>query len=446
MNFNTISEVTNSTLKLIEDLREEISRHEKIRLLFPDSFKVNHTELSKVWGWKDKTFVYRGLRRGKFAELNRLKNNLKKKFGNLAKPSIQVIKDYEDNILKSIEFIEKLCNELSELPKDFILNDQQLSRILINEWEGRSKYISNLLARIKNNNNTFYNPKFKFSIEKLIEFKENIRNILGNDAEKCIEIIDRYCNENKDLKLYSQQKFEIKNPNFFKEINTKEKFYWFGFLQADKRSEGPPNYRIGIKLSMKDYRLTRRFAKAVGFDINRIKNIKEIKKYKGRLKSFNYISVRFGCKLMYQDLFLKHKLTSSNSDPNIRRVPKVVKKEIFKAKLKAKQLSIHWFNTKSGKNALTWLLGYFDGDGQYVKSGWCVAKIFSSSRNILEEIKNSFESPNKVRLGRRLTLSKEQKSRGTIGECWYLTLGPELYKAMLEAYPDSLLRKRHPDY
>lgn len=446
MKFITISDITNSTLKLIEDLREEISRYEKIRLLFPDSYKVNHKELSKIWGWKDQTFVYRGLRRGKFAELNKLKNNLNEKFGDLAKPSIQVIKEYEDHKLQSSEFIEKLCNELSMLPKGFVLNDQQLSRILINKWEGRSKYISNLLARIKNNNNIFYNPQFKFSIEKLIEFKENIRNILGNDAEKCIEIIDIYCHKNKDLKLYSQQKFEIKNPNFFKEIDTKEKFYWFEFLQVDKRSEGPPNYRIGIKLSIKDNKIARRFAKAVGFDIKRIKNIKENRKYKDRLKSFKYVSVRFGCKIMYQDLFLKHNLTLSNSDPNIIRVPKVVKKEIFKAKLKAKQLNIHWFNTESGKNALTWLLGYFDGDGQYVKSGWFVAKIFSSSRNILEEIKKSFESPNKVRLGRRITLTEEQKSRGTIGECWYLTLGPELYKAMLEAYPDSLLRKRHPDY
>jgi len=61
----------------------------------------------------------------------------------------------------------------------------------------------------------------------LTEFKENLSNILGNNIEKCIKIIDRYCNENKVLKLYSQQKFEINNPNFFKEINTKEKFYWF---------------------------------------------------------------------------------------------------------------------------------------------------------------------------------------------------------------------------
>ncbi len=124
----------------------------------------------------------------------------------------------------------------------------------------------------------------------------------------------------------------------------------------------------------------------------------------------------------------------------------MVKKEIFKVKLKVKQLNIHWFNTEFGKNALTWLLGYFDGDGQYVKSGWFVTKIFSSGRSSLAEIKNSFESPNKVRLGRRLTLSKEQKSIGTIGECWYLKLGSELYKAMLEAYPDCPLRKRHPNY
>ena len=129
MKFITISDITNSTLKLIEDLREEISRYEKIRLLFPDSYKVNHKELSKIWGWKDQTFVYRGLRRGKFVELNKLKNNLNEKFGDLAKPSIQVIKEYEDHKLQSSEFIEKLCNELNLLPKGFVLNDQQLSRI-----------------------------------------------------------------------------------------------------------------------------------------------------------------------------------------------------------------------------------------------------------------------------------------------------------------------------
>ncbi len=48
--------------------------------LFADSFKVTHKELSEIWGWRDKTFVYRGLRKGKFADLSKLKCNLKKKF------------------------------------------------------------------------------------------------------------------------------------------------------------------------------------------------------------------------------------------------------------------------------------------------------------------------------------------------------------------------------
>ncbi len=446
MGLNIIEE-KNLTLNLIEDLREEISKYKKfMSFLFPDSFKVTHKELSEIWGWKDKTFVYRRLRRGKFADLNKLKSNLKKKYSDLSNPSIQIIKNYEDHKLEPTEFIKELCNELSRLPRDFILNDQQLSRILTNNWEGRSKYLSNLLARIKKKNVADYNPNFRFSIEKLTEFKVNIRNLFENKGERCIGLINRYCNQNKDLKLYSQQKYTIKNPHFFKEINSKERFYWFGFLEADKRSEGPPEYRIGIKLSIKDNEIVRRFAKAVGLDKTRIKNIKESRIYKGQLKSFNYVSVRFGCKEMYQDLFLKHKLPSPNLNPNLRRVPKVVKEEILKAKIDATRLSIHWFNTESGKSALTWLLGYFDGDGQYVKKGWFVAKLFSASRNILEEIKDSFESPNKVRLGRRVALSEEQKSRGTIGECWYLSLGPELYKAMLEAYSNSLQRKRHPAY
>jgi hypothetical protein len=335
---------------------------------------------------------------------------------------------------------------LSRLPRYFLLDDQQLSRILTNNWEGRSKYISNLLAIIKNKKIVNYNPRYKFSIEKLTEFKENISNLFGDNGERCIGLINRYCVQNQDLKLYSQQKYVIKNPHFFSEINNKEKFYWFGFLQADKRSEGPPEYRIGIKLSIKDKEIVKRFAKAVGLEKDRIKNIKESRIYKGQLKSFNYISVRFGCKVMYQDLFLRYNLPLPNSDPKIRGIPEVVKNEILKAKSNARALGIHWFNTESGKNALAWLLGYFDGDGQYFRKGRYVAKIFSASRSILKEIENYFESPNKVRLGKRVILSKEQKARGTIGECWYLTLGPELYKGMLEAYTNSLQRKRHPAY
>ncbi|MBA7504718.1 hypothetical protein ES706_03372 [subsurface metagenome] len=87
--------------------------------------------------------------------------------------------------------------------------------------------------------------------------------------------------------------------------------------------------------------------------------------------------------------------------------------------------SKRWYFTKSGKLALAWLLGFYDGDGHY--GGERSASIASSSKTFLESIKRVFLSKNSVRI--------YEKSKS-------LTLGPDLFEAMIWSYNKSMPRKR----
>ena len=89
--------------------------------------------------------------------------------------------------------------------------------------------------------------------------------------------------------------------------------------------------------------------------------------------------------------------------------------------------------------ALQYLLGFYDGDGNY--RGGYSARILNTKKVFLEEIKEIFEIPNKVVLNAK---EKVDTKTGTI--IWkarfQLSLGKDLFKQMLYSKRTSLKRKR----
>jgi len=281
-----------------------------------------------------------------------------------------------------------------------------------------------------------YNPNYKFSLERLKQFNEYLEIILGGKVKNCMQLIEKYKNSNPDLKEYKSQQFTIRNPYYFNNLNKPEKFYWLGFLCADGylvKSLKKKYYRIGIELSIKDRDRLESFADVIGFPLKRIKKrIKYTKDQYGSITANEMAYVLFGCKPMFKDL-KSYELTYSK----LQKLPKIINKLIVQAKKESSQLDMNkinteffsisklWYFTDSGILALAWLLGFYDGDGSYL--GGNSALITSSNVILLNQIKNVFEIKNPVR-------SYENSNS--------ISLGPDLFKAMMYCYENSMKRKR----
>jgi hypothetical protein len=84
---------------------------------------------------------------------------------------------------------------------------------------------------------------------------------------------------------------------------------------------------------------------------------------------------------------------------------------------------------------LAFLLGYYDGDGRRHST-----RISSGSLRFLEQIKDRFNLPYRIRLETTNgELADGRKIRGT--KC-YMCLGPGLLSEMMHKYRHSMLRKR----
>ena len=142
------------------------------------------------------------------------------------------------------------------------MNDYELGLIL----KGHKKYFERLKARINNPNDTDYNPNFKFSRERLREFEENLKILLGEEKSiKIIYYLNKFEQLNSDLKDYSGQQYTLKNPDIFTNFDILDTFYWLGFLYADAYIN-QKNYRINFELSSKDRERVETFAEFIGLD------------------------------------------------------------------------------------------------------------------------------------------------------------------------------------
>nr|MDO8099255.1 hypothetical protein [Candidatus Njordarchaeota archaeon] len=194
--------------------------------------------------------------------------------------------------------------------------------------------------------------------------------------------------------------------DYFHTIDTREKAYWLGFLYADgylSRWRKEKGIEIGIKLGRKDEDTIDRFCDFLGLDKTR-------KEYHA-LEESEYVRIRFTCRKMSDDL--------------IRHGVKFGKSKI----IQYPRESLHNRDLE-----LAFLLGYYDGDG--IKD---TTIIVSGSKGFLEEIKNRFNLPYKIR--EEITESEIHDIR-VIGTRSRMCLGPELFNEMMKNYEQSMHRKR----
>jgi len=268
---------------------------------------------------------------------------------------------------------------------------------------GRNKeYISDVRYRINNPNQKKYNPNFKFSIEDLSDFRDNLIRNLGEYSSESLKLIQRYKVLNSDLKRYKNQQYHKHHPNliedFFKRIDTKDKAYWYGFLCADGNLNG---IQIRLELSRKDISVLIRFCETIGLDPDL--KVKERDRFDERTKKTYYMAyVQFTCKPMAEDL---RKQGYASSKTLRKNIPKFRNQEIF----------------------LAWLLGFYDGDG-----GQNTTLIYSASKDYLEQIRN--------RLG--LKWDVVLKSGEAENPYYYLRIGAKIFNEMMKNYNNSLERKR----
>ncbi|TFG26048.1 MAG: hypothetical protein EU533_00135 [Promethearchaeota archaeon] len=378
---------SNSSLELIEDLREKLRIYpEELALIFPNRVKkYTYKDLSLLWS-ESKYFIKNLKRRrdGYKIEtelLDLLKKKLTIRFQENSNGCLKIIQQYYDNKITLNQFFDIIISELGKISEKIEVTDEEMGVIL----QGTKTYIHDKIFLIRHNY-----PYFKFSLERLNYMEKHLKLILGEKSKEFLDLIQKYKDLNPNLKIYPKQQYTIKNPKFFEEINSYEKSYWFGFLHADGWLN-IKTYRIGLELSVKDKEQLITFTKILGLKKNRIKERTRIIKYKGKLKSFKMVYLKFVCKPMALDLYNHGFLDLKENSIGI---PNFVKFTIQDAK--NKQIlsgSTTWKRNFEYKLALAWLLGFFDGDGT-INEDTKLARIYSNNKILLEDIKNYFDIEN----------------------------------------------------
>lgn len=439
-----------TTLELIEDLRKELQLNaEELAQVFPERIrKYNDRDLSMLW--RGASFTYIARIKGRITNpsdnafkpdyrfniktIELLKEKLSAKLGAKAIGTYYIIARYQDNQsgITTLRFIEMLKEELGRISGDVWLDNEELSLILA----GDKDFIHRTLDTIKNPvSKRWYNPDYKFTLERLDHFTTAFREILGYKAKKCIQLIEQYKLLNKDLSYWHPKDYSIEKPHFFNSIDTIAKAYWYGFLGADGSLE-KKRPRIKFELSAKDKDRIVEFVNIIGLVINRIEEYEKLYRYKGELKRSAVARISFSSAEMAQDLL---DLGFREMKEHAQGIPQFVIPLIQRAKSQVKSSNSHWATTYDGRIACGWLLGFYDGDGTYM--GGRQAKVYNSNKKILDDIKKYFGVENNVNVQtpRDKIIDSDIQSKKPIH---YLTLGPEVFEAMIFSYDHSMQRKR----
>ena len=427
-----------NTKDFTDELMEELSKYPKsMSELNPErnlrrqkGFTMN--ELSILWDHTS-DFVSKKLRRKKNNPQYILPNEdlldlilkLKAKYGIRANYCLDLIDAHREGSLSLEPFILAIRNELGNISDEIPVTLDELALLF-----GFSKgYIVRIRA----------NSEFLIDKERLDILKNNCRVLLGKNAENISKIISKYKDRNPNLPDYAGQQYTIENPNLFGDIfNNPRTLYWFGFICADGYLTRDRHYRIVIKLQRSDRKIIERFARFVGFDIERISDgVDLFRNERKELKTFENSIIRFCCKTMWRDLeslgIFQFKIDGE--------LPNIIK--LLNTEAKKKNPNGKLKETKEGRLGLMFLLGFYDGDGHW--DGGMAAVIYNTKKKFLLQVKQYFESPNNVRQIYKGLIDEES---GEIKHkpCWELYLGKDLFDGILSSNYNSLQRKRPPSY
>ncbi|MHA2131428.1 MAG: hypothetical protein ACW99L_15800, partial [Promethearchaeota archaeon] len=216
-------------------------------------------------------------------------------------------------------------------------------------------------------------------------------------------------------KVYDYNEYFVEN--YFKDINSLEKAYWLGFIFAD----GTVGYKPQIVSKDGTRYLRFRFSQIYRFGerkgnlsgeinydgieaVNRLAKALGIHPSKIGIDNRGAYSFEITSKVLTNQLISHGVIIGEDKTYNIR-LPNLDSRELY----------------------ISFLLGYFDGDGTKGTS-----RITSGSKGFLDDIKNHFEIPYNV-------LPQLSSSGGT---AWNLNLGAETFNEMMDIYKHSMSIKR----
>ncbi len=390
--------------------------------------KINNSKRSNLdvlKEFKDNLISEDEISTSKFLDNNYLIRDLVNGVNNSFQVSTEKKKESEE--YSTLQFIDDLVKEVTKIAPIHMIATKGKDRgfikfTVLSEvfFEKAPRFIKDIRGRIKYQNHRYYNPDYQFSIEVLNTLKKNLHNYFGDNDIGCDILIALYIDKNKSLKEYSHQQWHLFNPrlryNYFRNIDTLQKAYWFGFLCAEvflgyKSNEN--KFRLDLELSIKDIDILEKFHKVLELDTS-IKIGYRILEYKGEIKRYKHGLISFQCKPMIMDLL-------RNGFDNIRNgIPPFFDNE---------------------KLFLAWLLGYFDGDGS--ETGY---RLYSTNQDLLLTLKRKYNLSNDVIKERDEEIEIDDSlnfKKIVLRKAFYsLSLGAELFQKMMVNYNDSLLRKR----
>ncbi|MFX1501342.1 MAG: hypothetical protein ACFFDH_10320 [Promethearchaeota archaeon] len=446
-----------TTVELIENLREGLQIYpELLAQIFPDRVeRFSDRDLARLWRGTNYQYIARVINKitnpnnkdykpdFRFLDteisLQLLEKKLCERLGVKVIGCLKIIQDYKNpsSGINTLRFIEMLENELGRVSGDVLVTNEELSLILA----GDKDFIHRTLDTIKNpQSKRWYNPDYKFTLERLQYFRRTFQNILGFKAMKLLEHLDQYHLSNPDLQYWHEKDYSIRREYFFSEINLIIKAYWLGFLSADGSLDSR-RPRISIELSIKDEGIINHLCDTIGLDKSRISHQQRFWKYQGKIVSGWKSSIKFSSKQIAEDL---KNLDFLNLKSGKIGLPSIIKALIHKAKVESNSSAIPWYSTHSGRIAHTWLLGFYDGDGTYI--GGKQGRIYSSNKKILIDVKYLFEIDNEVYLQTNLDKYLEEGKEIPKKSVYGLNLGPKVFQSMMDSYLFSLSRKRNSVY
>lgn len=425
-----------TTLELIEDLMVEIQKYsEELAILFPGRVqKYTYSMLASLWDYhngyvREHCYLYKKFSEHRIANkaLLKLKEKLSTYYNERASVCLKIIDDYKNSIINLNDFFTLICNELGRISGEVVLTQEEASLIFGFDVESR-------LTDIRHRHNNY-----EFSLEKLDIMLENIEFIFAEKGKRCYKLIQKYKGLNKDLKEYPNQQHNVGKPHYFRNIfpGEFEKAYLLGFLGHDACLINA-NTRISLTINPKDKIIINKLANAIELDMSKIKITPETRflVYRGKMKIYHTIRLRYGCRPMYEDLKNLGFITIKGK---LKKIPDQIKGLIEQAKFEDSEL---WYETTAGLTALAWLLGFYDADGSYL--GFNYGVLYSHSKKYLNYIKRFFEIKADI---------DTYVEPGTVAEMFgrqYISKGmfglrissQDVFVKMMNSYEGSLQRKR----
>jgi hypothetical protein len=342
-------------------------------------------------------------------KLQKLKAGRKNQTTSSAKRNIS--RSAEKTLFSTLEFVLSIKKEI----RSFLSNKISDANISAQILKQKKSHIKSILEYSRKDSN------YMLTGELLTAWETELKLKFGSRFNRLKKLFDKYRQTNNILSrrhwvLYNHPNLKL---DYFKNIDTLEKAYWFGLLFADgsvylhssKNRHGKvyKSLAISLQLSIRDGLLVKRFIEAIGFNPKLVKYQKRIviDKKSGEQRFIRSFRVRFYDKLFAENMIKNGYILGKKSDKI--RLPQLANRRLY----------------------LAFLLGFFDGDG---KQG--TTRITTNSKLFLTDIKNHFGIESKI------TTYEYKSESGEMRTSYRLYLRADLFNEMLGNYSLSLPRKR----